>query len=59
MSCFISIASPLWWPWQWIALWPPVVSMHTCANSRSVSTFTDATCAMLIDCSSWPNHCGV
>ena len=38
---------------------PPLVSITTFEKNRFVSTSTDATCAMWIDCSRRPTHCGV
>ena len=46
-------------PRQWIGLWPPVVSISTCENISRVSMRTDATCAMWMECSCLPIHCGV
>ena len=59
ISRFISTASRFRWPWQRTGLAPPLVSIMTFEKNRFVSISTDATCAMWIDCSRRPNHCGV
>ena len=59
MSCLMRTASPLRWPRQRIAPAAPVVSMTTSENISPVSMRTEDTCAMWIECSCLPIHCGV
>src|SRR6516225_3262941 len=53
------MASRLWCPWQTIGSEPPLVSMSTFDSTMPVSMFTEATCAMWIVSSCFPNHRGL